>query len=70
MNLGATGAPSILDVHNLVATPEGVQHPTERQDLGLFTHAEYVDAFEAAGLEATHDPEGLIGRGLYVGMRG
>ena len=38
----------------------------EVYELGLFTHAEMVAAFEAVGLEVRHDPVGLDGRGLYV----
>lgn len=60
---------SILDFHYLVATPNGVEHFTERHELGLFDHEEYVEAFEAAGLTVTYDSEGLTGRGLYIGVR-
>lgn len=56
------------DIHFVVATPDGVQHFVERHELGLFTHSEYMAAFAAAGLDTVHDPEGLIGRGLYLGV--
>ena len=53
----------------LVGTPQGVEYFTERHDLGLFTHEEYLEAFRKTGLEVTHDPEGLDGRGLYIGVK-
>jgi hypothetical protein len=30
---------------------------------------EYMAAIDAAGLTAVHDEEGLMGRGLYVGLK-
>jgi SAM-dependent methyltransferase len=60
---------AVIRFHYLVGTPEGIEHFTEDHQIGLFTHDQYVGAFRAAGLEADHDPEGLMGRGLYVGRR-
>jgi SAM-dependent methyltransferase len=67
MNVGARkGDISIVDFHYLVATRAGVEHFTELHELGLFTVAQYLDAFRGAGLDVEHDPEGPMGRGLYV----
>ena len=38
-----------------------------RLDIGMFTADQFRDAMESAGLEVFHDPEGLMGRGLFVG---
>jgi SAM-dependent methyltransferase len=60
---------SVIDFHYLVATPEGIEHFTEHHEVVLFTHQEYLDAFRKANLDVEHDPEGLMGRGLYIGIR-
>lgn len=60
---------STLAFHYLVATPAGVERHEEHMELGLFTQAEMLAAFERARLHVEHDPEGLIGRGLYIGLR-
>jgi len=70
MNLSEVqGALSIMALHHLVGTPSGIQHFVERLEMGLFTHQEYLDAFTNASLDVTFDSEGLIGRGLYVGVK-
>ncbi len=62
------GSVSILDFQYLVGTPEGVEHFAERHELGLFTRDDYRAAFEQAQLHVEHDPDGLMGRGLYIGV--
>ena len=64
---GARQHGSVLDFNYLVASPAGVETHAERMELELFSAAEYRRAFERAGLEVEHDPDGLIGRGLFIG---
>jgi SAM-dependent methyltransferase len=59
--------PLTMTFHYLVATAEGIESFTEKHVVGMFTHQRYVDAFRAAGLSVEHDPEGPMGRGLYIG---
>lgn len=70
MNISeAEGLLSFFVFHYTVGTPRGIEYFTERHELGLFTHAEYLEAFQKAGLIVAHDPEGLDGRGLYIGLK-
>lgn len=66
---GQRGKLSLIEFQYLVGTPKGIEHSVEIHELGLFTHQEYTAAFKAAGLKVTHEPEGLDGRGLYVGQK-
>ena len=62
------GRTSSFDFHYLVGTPQGVEGFVEHHELGLFTREEQLAAFRAAGLQVEHDEEGLMGRGLYIGV--
>jgi SAM-dependent methyltransferase len=62
------GRISVSDIHYLVGTPHGVDHFTERHEMGLFAHGEYLEAFQKCELEVRHDPTGLFGRGMYIGI--
>ena len=66
---GQRGKISVLKFQYLIGTSKGIEHAVEMHELGLFTHTEYMDAFKDAGLISTHDPEGLDGRGLYIGLK-
>lgn len=60
------GRHSVMDMHHLVTTSEGVRYFVENHRLTMFTDQEYLAAFTKAGLR----PElvdGLTGRGLVVG---
>ena len=60
---------SFLDFHYMVATPKGIEYFSETHALGLFTEDEYSQSFHAAGLKTIHEPKGLDGRGLYIGIK-
>ncbi|MGI9647917.1 MAG: class I SAM-dependent DNA methyltransferase [Acidimicrobiia bacterium] len=50
-----------------VARPGGeVESFVEEHATGQFTIEEHLEAFAAAGLVVDHDPDGLMGRGLYL----
>jgi SAM-dependent methyltransferase len=61
---------SVLQFHYLVGTPNGVEHFTERHELGLFTDEMMRQAFADCGLEVSYDVTGLGDRGLYLGLAG
>ncbi len=63
----ARGNLSIQNLHHLVGSPDRVEHFVEKLVMGLFTHEDYLSAFRQAKLETIYDPEGLLGRGLYIG---
>jgi SAM-dependent methyltransferase len=62
------GRRSWFDMEHLVGSADGIERFVEHHELGLFTVEEQIAAFERAGLRVEHDPEGPIGRGLYVGV--
>ncbi len=53
--------------HFVVADKAGIEHFEEVHRLGLFSHREYEEALEQSGLQIFYDPEGLSGRGAYIG---
>jgi len=63
------GRMSIFDLHHLVGTPEETFHFVEHHEMGLYTMEEMTSAFESCGLTTTVDPEGLMNRGVYIGVR-
>ena len=60
---------SMLEMHYLVATIDGIEHVREVHRMGLFTPEQYRDAFVAAGL-AYERVDGLTGRGVHLGLKG
>ncbi len=60
---------SIFDEQYMVGTSEGIDFISQHHELGLFTRIQYLNAFADAGVRASWDEQGLIGRGLIVGTR-
>jgi SAM-dependent methyltransferase len=58
-----------MEMHYLVGAPAGVEHFMEVHEMGMFTHDQYVEAFNLAGLKVERLEEGLMGRGVYVAIR-
>lgn len=63
------GRTAHIDFHHLFASADGVRYVLEQEKLYLFSVAEHLAACRAAGLQVTHDPQGLMGRGLYIGLK-
>jgi ubiquinone/menaquinone biosynthesis C-methylase UbiE len=59
----------ILNMHHLIASPNGIEHFVEHAEMNLFRAKEYVLALKRAGLEFVYDKDGLMGRGLYLGLK-
>ena len=62
------GTLSLLDIHYLVGTPDGVEHLVEEHLIGLFTREVSTAAMQDVGLTVDFDPQGPFNRGLYVGQ--
>jgi ubiquinone/menaquinone biosynthesis C-methylase UbiE len=60
---------SIIEFQYLIGTSKGIERDSEILEMGLFTKKEYLDAFRSAGLIVSHDPIGVYGRGLYIGVK-
>ena len=63
---GQEGNLSLILMHYLRSTSAGIEHYSERLELGLFTRDEMTHAFESANMDVRYDTEGLMGRGLYI----
>ena len=62
------GTISRFEFHYAVARPEGIDTFMEPHAMGLWTVEEYSGAMQSTGLAVEHDPVGLIGRGLFIGV--
>jgi SAM-dependent methyltransferase len=57
---------SILNFEYLVGFKNGIQHLSERHELGLFNTEELIQTLELTGMKVEYDPIGISGRGLYM----
>ena len=58
-----------LSMHHLVGRPGKIEEFVEHHQEAMHSVDEYTNAFNLAGLDVTYDEEGLIGRGLYIGVK-
>jgi SAM-dependent methyltransferase len=58
---------AVMDMHHLVGTEQGIEYFVERHELTLFPQSAYGAALTSAGLVVEYDPQGLTGRGLFLG---
>ncbi len=63
------GNVAVFDFHYLIGTPQGISSTTETHQLGLFTHEQNMAVFTACGLQVDYDEQGLMGRGIYIGLK-
>ena len=66
---GRAGTIGLLNLEYLIGEPGSLLRFSEVHETGLFTVEQHMDAYEVAGLSVEHDPEGLRGRGIYVGVK-
>lgn len=60
---------SVLSMHHMVGTSQGVEHFLEVHKLAIHSDDDFTDAFTKAGLEIEIDPEGLTNRRLCIGKK-
>lgn len=58
-----------LDMHFFVEWPEAPDYFRVVHEVTMFTHQDYLDAFRMSGLSVKYDEHGLMGRGLYIGVK-
>ena len=63
------GRVSTLEFHYLHGEDGNVRYWLEEHRLFLFARGEYEAAFERAGLTVEFDEQGLMGRGLFIGVK-
>lgn len=61
------GSLARFDFQYLVGTPQGVEHFSERHELGLYTHDEYREGFAKLGIPVVYEEDWPTRRGLWIG---
>lgn len=60
---------SLFNIYYMVGTKQGISTFNEEHVMGLWTDAEYREAFIRAGIEPQYDAKGFFGRGMYYGVK-
>jgi ubiquinone/menaquinone biosynthesis C-methylase UbiE len=60
---------SLIEVHHMIATSEGVTTFVEPHRMGLYTHEQYLGAISTAGLTPIYEERGITDLGLYLGLK-
>lgn len=63
------GSRSVLEMHHLIGSLDGVEHVVERHELTLFSTEAYRSAFARAGLEVEIVPSPYPDRDRHLGTR-
>lgn len=58
-----------LVLEYMIGDSSGISRVTETHELGWFTHEEYSQSIENAGLNLEHLGDGLTGRSVYIGTK-
>jgi SAM-dependent methyltransferase len=62
------GDSTLLEMHHLVSTADGIDHLVDHHELTLFAPGDYEAAFTGAGLTVETVPSPIPGRDRYVGI--
>jgi hypothetical protein len=58
-----------LKMYHMVGRPNKVEEFVEHHREAMHTPEEYMEAFKKVGLTVDYDEQGLIGRGLFMGLK-
>ena len=63
------GDESLIEMRYALARPERTWSFTEIHRMGLFTTAQQLDVYRAAGFDVEHEEPGITDRGLFVAVK-